>query len=154
GDLTLSSAIESDRNVAIFNTAALANLSTANRLDAVGFDGNTGGFCDLLRESTTLTPLSGSVLEHSYVRDECGKKGNPATFGVCPTGGLLIDTNVNSNDFIYVDTSAQVTPAGQRLGAPGPQNLNSPVVLTSGIAALLMDSNVGAPTSPNRVRDL
>jgi hypothetical protein len=37
GDQTLSSDIESDRNVAIFNTAAVANLSSVTRLDAVGF---------------------------------------------------------------------------------------------------------------------
>ena len=41
GDQTLSSDIESDRNVAIFNTAAVANLSSVTRLDAVGF-GNVG----------------------------------------------------------------------------------------------------------------
>jgi hypothetical protein len=74
---------------AIFNTASVSNLSSVTRLDAVGFGSNTGGNCDLLREGTTLTPLSGSVLEYSYTRDECGKKGNPAMFGPCPTGGFV-----------------------------------------------------------------
>jgi len=154
GNQTLTSDIDSDRNVGIFNTASLANLSSVTRLDAVGFGANTGGTCDLLREGTTLTPLSGSVLEHSYVRDECGKKGNPATFGPCPTGGGVKDSNVNGDDFIFVDTSAALTPAGQRLGAPGPQNLLSPIVRNSTILALLLDSNIGAPAAPNRVRDL
>jgi hypothetical protein len=131
----------------------VVNLSTANRLDAVGFGSNTGGSCDLLREGTTLIPLSGSALEYSYVRDECGKKGNPAIMGVCPTNGFPNDTNVNFNDFIFVDTTAAVTVAGQRLGAPGPQNLNSPVVYASSIEALLLDATKGAPTSPNRERD-
>jgi len=154
GNQTLTTDIESDRNVGVFNTASLANLSSVTRLDAVGFGNNTGGACDLLREGATLPSLGGSVQQHSYVRDECGKKANPATFGPCPTGGLVQDTNVNVNDFIYVDTSASVTPAGQRLGAPGPQNLASPLVRTSTIATLLLDSNIGAPSSPNRVRDL
>ena len=144
GDQTLSQDIESDRNVAIFTTASVANISSANRLDAVGFGTNTGGSCDLLREGTTLTPLSGSVLEYSYVRDECGKKGNTATFGPCPSASALpLDSNVNNDDFIFVDTSATVTPAGQRLGAPGPENLTSPT-RNINIAPTLLDSNVGA----------
>ncbi|HJU93501.1 MAG TPA: Ig-like domain-containing protein, partial [Pyrinomonadaceae bacterium] len=154
GDLTISEDIESDANVAIFNTSFVANLSTVTRLDAVGFGTNTGGVCDLLREGTTLPPLSGSTLQHSYVRDECGKNGNPAQFGPCPTGGLPADTNVNNNDFIFVDTSAALTVAGQRLGAPGPQKLGSPIVRNSTITTLLLDSNFGGPASPNRVRNL
>ena len=51
GDLTLTSDIESDRNVGVFSTADIINISTATRLDAVGFGGNTGGgVCDLPRE--------------------------------------------------------------------------------------------------------
>jgi len=92
------------------------------------------------------------VLEYSYVRDECGKKGNPALMGVCTGTGTPRDSNSNSDDFIYVETSGAVVPAGQRLGAPGPQNLNAPVTRSS-VAALLLDVNVGGPSSPNRVRD-
>ncbi len=120
----------------------------------MGFGSNTGGNCDLLREGTTLTALSGSVLEYSYVRDECGKKGNPTVFGPCPSGFLVVDTNVNSNDFIFVETSAAVTAAGQRLGAPGPENLGGPLVRNSTIAALLLDASKAAAAAPNRVRDL
>jgi methionine-rich copper-binding protein CopC len=154
GNLTLSSDIENDGNVAIFKTSSVANLSSVTRLDAVGFGSNTGGACDLLREGTTLPPLSGSTLQYSYVRDECGKKGNPAIFGVCPTGGGVADTNVNGDDFVFVDTAATNTVAGQRLGAPGPQNMTSPLLRNSTILTLLLDSNFGAPTAPNRVRDL
>jgi methionine-rich copper-binding protein CopC len=154
GDQTLSEDIESDANVAIFNTAFVANLSSVTRLDAVGFGSNTGGNCDLLREGTTLPSLGGSVLDYSFVRDECGKKGNPAIFGPCPTGGMVSDTNVNIDDFIFVDTTGASTPAGQRLGAPGPQNIGNPLVRNSTITTLLLDSNIGAPAAPNRVRDL
>ncbi|HKG81206.1 MAG TPA: Calx-beta domain-containing protein, partial [Pyrinomonadaceae bacterium] len=152
GDQVLTQDIESDRNVGIFSTTSLINLSTEKRLDAVGFGGNTGAVCDLLREGTTLTPLSGSMLEYSYFRDECGKNGNPAIFGLCPTGGFVKDSNVNSEDFIFVDTAGTVTPAGQRLGAPGPQNLAS-ARLSLSVPALLLDATQGAPAPPNRVRD-
>jgi hypothetical protein len=152
GDQVLLQDIESDRNVAIFSTASLVNISSANRLDAVGFGSNTGGVCDLFREGTTLTPLSGSTLQYSYFRDECGKKGNPATFGICPSGGFVMDANVNSDDFIFADTANTVTPAGQRLGAPGPQNLAAPRLNLS-VPALLVDANIGAGAVPNRVRD-
>jgi hypothetical protein len=152
GNQTLSSDIENDRNVAIFTTATVANISSANRLDAVGFGTNTGAVCDLLREGTTLPALSGSTLEYSFFRDECGKKGNPAQFGPCTIGGTPADTNVNGDDFIFADTSAAMTVAGQRLGAPGPQNLTSPVQRNSTIAGLLLDASVGQPAPPNRVR--
>ena len=152
GNLTLSEDIESDRNVAIFTTTFLANLSSVTRLDAVGFGTNTGGNCDLLREGTTLTPMNGSVLEHSYHRDQCGKKGNPAIFGPCPTGGFVADTNNNADDFIFADTTGAATPAGQRLGAPGPENISNPR-FNSVITTLLLDSNFGGPAPPNRIRD-
>ncbi len=152
GDSTMSSDIESDRNVAIFATGSVTTISSANRLDSVGFGSNTGGVCDLFREGATLTPLSGSVLEYSYFRDECGKSGNPAQFGPCPTNGFIADTGVNDNDFIFVDTAGEPTAAGQLLGAPGPQNLGS-ARLNLNVAALLLDSTIGNPAPPNRVRD-
>jgi hypothetical protein len=152
GDQVLSQDIESDRNVAIFSTTSLVNLSTLTRLDAVGFGANIGGTCDLLREGITLTPTNGSVFEFSYFRDECGKKGNPAIFGPCPTGGFVMDSNSNTNDFIFVDTTGALTPAGQRLGAPGPQNLGAPHLNLS-IPAVFVDTTIGATAPPNRVRN-
>jgi len=97
--------------------------------------------------------MNGSVLEYSYFRDECGKKGNPATFGPCPTSGFVMDSNVNSNDFIFADTMGTLTPAGQqRLGAPGPQNSGAPRLNLS-VIALLLDATKGSTTSPNRERN-
>ena len=75
-------------------------------------------------------------------------------FGPCPSNGFPVDTNDNLNDFVYADTSGTVTPLGQRLGAPGPENISSPVVRNSTISTLLIDANIGAPAPPNRVRDL
>jgi hypothetical protein len=154
GNLTLSSDIENDRNVALFTTSAVANISSSNRLDAVGFGSNTGGVCDLLREGTTLAPLAGSTLEYSYVRDLCGKLGNPTIFGPCPTGGTPQDTNNNAGDFFFVDTLGTITPAGQHLGAPGPENIGSPLNRNSGSALLLLDATQPTSVAPNRVRDL
>ena len=153
GDQVMTEDIENDRNVALFSTASLLELSIPRRLDAVGFGANTGAVCDLLREGTTATPASGSVLEYSYFRDECGKKGNPATFGPCPSAAFTVDTGVNGDDFTFADTAATATPAGQRLGAPGPQNLGAPRLMNVAIPALPLDSSVGLPASPNRVRD-
>ena len=152
GDQVMSEDIENDRNVAIFKTASLIQLSGLTRWDAAGFGANTGGTCDLLREGTTLPAMAGSTLEYSFFRDECGKKGNPATFGLCPTGGFHADTDVNANDFVFADTSGTVTPAGQRLGAPGPQNLGSPRLNLS-VPTLALDATKGLPADPNRVRD-
>jgi hypothetical protein len=152
GDQSLTQDIENDRNVAIFNTTSLVDLNTQTRLDAVGFDANTGGTCDLLRESTNLPAMNGDTSEYSFFRDECGKKGNPSTFGPCPTGGFVMDSNVNNNDFIFANTTGTLTPAGQRLGAPGPQNSGAPR-LTLSVIALLLDATKGSTTSPNRERD-
>jgi cadherin-like protein/Big-like domain-containing protein/Calx-beta domain-containing protein len=152
GDQVMTQDIENDRNVALFKTASLINLSALTRWDAAGFGANTGGTCDLLREGATLTPMAGSTLEYSFFRDECGKQGNPATFGLCPTGGFHADTENNSKDFVFADTSGSVTPAGQRLGAPGPQNLGSPRLNLS-VPSLPLDATKGLPSDPNRLRD-
>ncbi len=150
-DQTVSD-IESDRNVGIFSTSVVGHVSTANRFDAVGFGSNTGGTCDLLREGTTLTPLVGSVLEYSYFRDECGKSGNPSTFGPCPTNGATKDSNDNASDIVFVETTGANTVAGQRLGAPGPQGLGSPRKHDD-IFTLLLDSTKGSTGAPNRERN-
>jgi VCBS repeat-containing protein len=151
GDVPVAD-IENDRNVALFTTTSVGSLSSANRLDAVGFNPNVGGVCDLFREGNTLVPTAGSVLEYSYFRDECGKKGNPSLFGPCPTGGLTKDSNNNFDDFVFADTNASLIPAGQHLGAPGPQNMGSPRFNLS-VLAVLLDSTKGAAANPNRVRD-
>ncbi len=154
GDQTLAVDIESDRNLAIFSTSSQLNISSVTKFDAVGFGANTGGNCALLFESTTLPPLSGSVLEHSFVRDSCGKGGSTTTFGVCPTDGAIVDTNNNAVDFFFVETSGAATAAGQRLGAPGPENLGSPIKRNAQFPTLLLDSTISVAAPPNRVRDL
>jgi len=153
GDQALTSDIESDRNVAVFSTTNALAISSANRLDAVGFGANTGGFCDLLREGSTAPPVSGSTTQHSFSRDVCGKGGGPGG-GVCPSQTPM-DTNNNATDFIFADTlGTPISGVTQRLGAPGPENLTSPVLRNSTILANLLDQSVSATSPPNRVRDL
>ena len=152
GDQRLIADVENDENVGIFSTTSLAGISTANRLDAVGFGSNTGANCDLLREGTTLTPLAGSMLEWSYQRDPCGKLANSASFGACSANGLPKDSNNNAQDFFFADTAGTNTAAGQHLGAPGPEGLTDPVV-NSSIMGFLLDSTVSIASPPNRLRD-
>lgn len=149
GDQTLTSNIEDDRNVALFNTANLSNFQTGTRLDAVGFGANTGNNCDLLREGATLQPAGGSMSEYSFVR-EVDK-------------GETLDTNDNAADFRVVSTTPG-NPVGSNnaptLGAPGPENAtgargpvpcNAPGTAKFDRARLDASQGVGAP--PNLVHD-
>jgi hypothetical protein len=148
GDQTLSSDIEDDRNVAIFSTSNLANVSSVNRFDAVGFGLNTGSACDLLREGTTLPPATGSVTEHSYFRKLCDFVNGVG----CTTPGTPKDTNDNSVDFMRADTQGSLGP-NQRLGAPGPENMTAPLKRDATISMVLLDHTAAASAPPNRVRD-
>ena len=68
--------------------------------------------------------------------------------------GNHVDTNNNAGDFYFVDTNGTSTAAGQRLGAPGPQNLASPIQRNAQFSFLLLDSTASAVSLPNRARDL
>ncbi|HEX8069051.1 MAG TPA: hypothetical protein VF546_03805 [Pyrinomonadaceae bacterium] len=141
GDQPLTADIESDRNVAVYSTADIAAISSANRLDGVGFDLNPGGnLCALLREGTTLPAAAGSTAQYSFVRKQAS--GTPQ------------DTNDNAQDFVLVATDSSVSIGGNAtpwLGAPGPENLASPI--QRNIKAALIDPFAGSTAPPNRVRD-
>jgi hypothetical protein len=148
GDQSLVFDIEDDRNVALFNTADLSNVSTGTRLDAVGFGSNAGGNCDLLREGSTLADAAGSTSEYSFVRKV--------------DKGETQDTNDNASDFIVVSTTggAVGSNASSTLGAPGPENstgargpvpCNEPSTAKFGRSRL--DSTVALGSAPNTVHD-
>jgi len=141
GNLTMSSDIESDRNVAVFSTANVANISSANRLDAVGYGTNTGNICDLVREGNNLAPVSGNTAEHTYFRSLTA--GNPQ------------DTNNNGADFKFADTQGTfISGIPQALGAPGPENLASPLRRdNTGILLPLIDGTLTSSSAPNRFRN-
>jgi predicted extracellular nuclease len=148
GDATYTADIPDNNGVALFNSAA--TFSAATRLDSVGFTSTPVG---VFKEGTGLVTLSGSTLQYSYLRDLCGKGGSATISGPCPSAGLPLDTNNNATDFVFLDTGGTVTPAGQRLGAPGPENLSSPIQRNSLFAGLLLDGSVSSSSAPNRVRD-
>ena len=151
GDATYTLDIPANAGIALFNNnSGGASYSLANRLDAVG---STSEANTLYKEGTGYPAIVPFDINDSFYRDNCGKGGSITTFGNCPTGGLLKDTNDNAADFIFVDTNATSAGAGQRLGAPGPENLSSPIERNASFAVNLLDPCVAATSPPNRVRD-
>jgi hypothetical protein len=166
GDQTLATDLNNDSNVALFSSSDLTNLTSVNRLDAVGFGANghsspaprrlmgkgvrvdvlsaasSNGVCNLLREGSTLAPQSGSTKEHTFYRKMCEFIQGSG----CTTPGLPKDTNANDADFLYVDTAPDMSGT-QRLGAPGPENLASPTRvdhLAAGGGVALLDGSVSS----------
>ncbi|MFL6333834.1 MAG: beta strand repeat-containing protein [Pyrinomonadaceae bacterium] len=144
GNVTLTSDIGNDQNVAVFSTSNFALISSANRLDAVGGDSNAGAVCDLLREGNNLPAVSGNTAEHAYFRSM-----NQAA------GGNPKDTNDNAADFVFADTQGTfISGVTQRLGAPGPENLASPIRRdNAGVNVLFLDGTKTTSAAPNRDRD-
>src|SRR4029450_9872014 len=131
------------------NTSVGANFTLANRLDAVG---STSEANTLYKEGTGYPALTPFSIDYAFYRDNCGKGGSITTMGAC-TISTPKDTNNNAADFIFVDTNGTSAGAGQRLGAPGPENLSSPIQRTASFAVPLLDPCVSSTASPNRVRD-
>ncbi|HWS87296.1 MAG TPA: hypothetical protein VN282_10045 [Pyrinomonadaceae bacterium] len=148
-DAVYTNNIPNNSGIALFNTANTLNYSTSTRLDAVGsaIEANA-----LYREGTGYSPVTQYLIDYALYRDTCGKGGSPTTLGPCPTGGLPKDTNENGLDFLYVSTNGQNIGLWPRLGAPGPENLSSPVVRNSQLAVTNIDPGVGTSSPPNRVR--
>jgi hypothetical protein len=142
--------IPNNVGIAVFNTANTANYSTATRLDAAGSASEANA---LYKKGTGYPALTQYLIEHSLYRDTCGKQGSTTAGAGCPTGGYPADTGNNAVDFVYVDTKATPQAAGQRLGAPGPENLSSPIQRNDKIPGGNLDPAVGSSSPPNRVRD-
>jgi Bacterial Ig-like domain (group 3) len=151
-DATYTTDIPDNAGIALFTSTTTFTL--AKRLDAAG---STSEANTLYKEGTGYPALSGvsyaAGIEYAFVRDNCGKGGSIDTFGPCPTGPNPKDTDNNAADFFFVDTNGTPAGAGQRLGAPGPENLSAPIERTSQFAVLLLDATMGSSVSPNRVRD-
>lgn len=149
GDATYTTDIPDNAGIAIFNTSIGADFTLANRLDAVG---STSEANTLYKEGTGYPALTPFSIDYSFYRDNCGKSGSITTFGPCPISTPK-DTNNNAADFIFVDTNGTSAGAGQRLGAPGPENLSSPIQRNASFTEALLDPCVGGASPPNRVRD-
>ena len=150
-DATYTTDIPDNAGIALFNNnTGGGSYILANRLDAVG---STGEANTLYKEGTGYPNLTPFSIDYSFYRDDCGKSGSITTLGACPSGGLPVDTDNNATNFIFVDTNGTSAGAGQRLGAPGPQNLSSPINRNGLVTGNSLDATVAAANPPNRVRD-
>jgi hypothetical protein len=150
GDATYTTDIPDNAGIAIFNNSVGGgDFSLANRMDAVG---STSEANTLYKEGTGYPALTPFSIDYSFYRDDCGKSGSITTFGAC-TISTPKDTNNNAADFIFVDTNGTSAGAGQRLGAPGPENLSSPIQRNASFAVNFLDECVAGASPPNRVRD-
>ena len=150
GDATYTTNIPNNTGIALFNTATAANFSLATRLDAVG---STSEANTLYKEGGGYPATVQFLINHSFYRDLCGKGGSITTLGPCPTGGFPRDTGDNATDFVFVDTNGTSAGAGQRLGAPGPENLSSPIQRNTQFPGGNIDPAAGTSSPPNRVRN-
>jgi hypothetical protein len=151
GDATYSTDIPDNAGIALFdNNTGGGSFTLAHRLDAVG---STSEANMLYKEGTGYPALNPSSINYSWVRDTCGKGGSITAAGPCPAGGVPDDTDNNAANFYFVDTNGTSAGGGQRLGAPGPQNLSSPVMGPLAIAGSALDPCVVDTTPPNLVRD-
>lgn len=151
GDATYNTDIADNAGIALFSSNVPAEFAPATRLDSVG---STTEVNPLYKEGsgyTALTPLS---TDYSFYRDNCGKGGSVTTFGQCPIGTPK-DTDDNAADFILVDThGTDFLTVASHLGAPGPENLFSPIQRNASFSAGLLDPCVPDESPPNRSRDL
>lgn len=150
GDATYTTDIPDNAGIALFRTSETANFSTATRLDSVG---STAEANTLYKQGTGYPALTPFSINYAFVRDTCGKGGSITTLGPCPTGGLPKNTNNNAADFYFVDTNGTSAGAGQRLGAPGPENLSGPIQRNTEMPVVNLDATVGGAALPNRARD-
>jgi hypothetical protein len=150
GDATYTIGIADNAGIALFNTSNPANFTLANRLDAAG---STSELNTNFKEGAGYPAITPASIEYSFVRDMCGKGGSTSRLGSCPNAGFPVDTGDNASDFFFVDTNGGSIGAGQRLGAPGPENLTSPVLRNGALPGSLIFPCVSSSSPPNRVRD-
>ncbi|HEX7317807.1 MAG TPA: lamin tail domain-containing protein [Pyrinomonadaceae bacterium] len=150
GDATYTTGIADNAGIALFNTSNPVNFTLANRLDAVG---STSEANTVYKEGTGYPAIVPFSINYSFVRDMCGKDGSTSQLGACPNAGVPSDSGDNASDFIFMDTNGTSAGAGQRLGAPGPENSTSPVQRNSQLPGSLIFPCVPSASPPNRARD-
>jgi hypothetical protein len=144
GDATYTLNINDNAGIALFRTANPVNFNLVFRLDAVG---STSVANAVFREGAGLPVLVAFPIDCSWYR-------NIPTTGA--GAGVAQDTNNNAADFKFVDTNGTSAGGGQRLGAPGPENLSSPghLITGSSLSIGLVDGGVPANANPNYVRNI
>lgn len=151
GDATYTTDIPDNAGIALFNNNVPANFILANRLDAVG---STSEANTLYKEGTGYPALTPFSIDYAFVRDACGQQGSITNLTPCPLTTGVADTGNNAVDFYFVDTNGTSAGAGQRLGAPGPENLASPIQRNASFVVGLPDVCVSGSLPPNQIRDL
>ena len=121
--------------VALFSTTNGTSWNAGTRLDAFGAVNAPA----LFREGTGYPA---APLARTLVRDKRTPLGFPK------------DTNDNAADFLLLSTGGPggIVGAGELLGAPGPENLNSPVTGMHVLKSVLLDPVAGSTSPPNRER--
>jgi subtilisin-like proprotein convertase family protein len=163
GDATFTTGIPDNAGIALFNNnSGGASYTVANRFDAVGPVAEVNAN---YKEGTGYPTTTAFSIDASFTRRLAGGCTGSAGGGNCtsvgliqttpgPTSAHIQDTDNNAADFIFVDTNGTNANAGQRLGAPGPQNLSSPIAIDgSGLAASKLDPCQRNDEPPNQVRD-
>ncbi|HEX8070312.1 MAG TPA: fibronectin type III domain-containing protein [Pyrinomonadaceae bacterium] len=122
-DQTYTGDISDTGGIALFGTTVPADFTLENRLDAVGFQ----AVPSLFSEGNSLQSPGANDGEYSFLR----------TMAVT---GLPADTNNNAADFAFVSTNAGSYGGVQStLGAPGPENTQSPIQRNAQIKASPVD---------------
>lgn len=130
--------IPDNAGIALFSssTSNSLSLSLGTRLDAVGSSAESN---TLYKEGTGYPAVTAQDLEHSFYRD-MRPNGEPK------------DTGNNVADFLFVDTNATATEAGQLLGSPGPQGSGDPRTANDSVVVGLGFPCRGVSEVPNRIR--
>lgn len=152
GDASYTTDIPDNAGIALFNNNSGEDYSLVTRLDAVG---STSEANTLYKEGTGYPAINPTLnIDYSFYRDNCGRQGAVNSLVPCTITTGVIDTNNNANDFIFVDTNGTSAGAGQRLGAPGPENLSAPVENNAQYNVTFVDPCFAGSAQPNQVRDL
>jgi hypothetical protein len=148
GDATYTTGIADNAGIALFSTANPANFTLGNRLDAVG---STSEANTLYKEGTGYPALSvaSSTSNYSFHRSMCSYVAGVG----CTVAGTPKDTANNAADFLFVEPNGVDAGAGARLGAPGPENLSSPIQRNNLFGFDNLDRTKSSANPPNRVRD-
>jgi hypothetical protein len=129
--------VSDNTGLALYSTSTRANFALGNRLDAVGFTGAPATD----REGTGLAPISTNDGDYAFIR-------------IIGGSGLYVDSNNNSADFTLVSPTGGVGATVATLGAPAPENANSPIQRNATIRASYVDPTISSNLPPNRVRDV
>jgi len=110
GDAMYTPDLADNGGIAIFRTSNPANMNAGTRMDSAGFAGIAAG---LFKEGTGIPNITGTPTgQISFARRE--------------ETGAPLDTSNNATDFLFLNTVNESLGVPSILGAPGPQNFDSP----------------------------